>query len=463
MNQKLKKLRKINFTLLLQMPFPHFRRGVFSHLATIDVFGKAVELNFNRSKKSRTRAGGFLTLLFLGFWIWSIYNVGKDIYQRRNPTMTTADVISVDPKPMTINSDLFTIAFGYADPISASHYKNDSIFTLRVSVAKMHRNIHEDGSITLDWTDTVLETETCTPSHFGELASDFAPLQLDQLTCIKKDQPALDPIVIQGAYGSEIWKYLQVLVFPCDPVTSAVTCGTDDELEFYLGGEGYFAAYFTDMAANMKDYEKPITRFQNSIFTLFGNKGYKELYYTVNPVEINTDSGWWTKEETTEYYAKYETITETTTVAVKDTLLKFRMKVSPTSKIYSRSYIKIQEIFAQANGLATVALMVLLFVITPYANLKFNESIINELFEINPSDSFPDPNILPQTKPPAKTKQLQQQTTSVLLSTLAAEKDNKLQGLAPLGSQRPLFDQLPSPRTPDTDRESVPIEARPSS
>ncbi len=70
-----------------------------------------------------------LTLLFLGFWIWSIYNVGKDIYQRKIPKMATADVISVDPKPMTINSDLFTIAFGYADPISASHYKNDSIFT----------------------------------------------------------------------------------------------------------------------------------------------------------------------------------------------------------------------------------------------------------------------------------------------------------------------------------------------
>lgn len=59
------------------------------------------------------------------------------------------------------------------------------------------------------------------------------------------------------------------------------------------------------------------------------------------------------------------------------------MKASTTTKVFSRSYIRIPDIFAQANGLATVNLMVLLSIMAPYANLKFNESIINEVFKIN--------------------------------------------------------------------------------
>jgi len=361
---------------------------LFAHLHHIDLFGKSVELNFNRGKKSRTKAGGFFTLFFFGFWIWSVYNVGKDIYQRQNPTMSTADIIIKDPKPMVVGPDTFTIAFGYSEPVVADHYRNESIFTMRVTLQNMYRNTHPDGSVTLDWSETVLETETCTPEHFGALASRFATLQLDKLLCLKPNQLGTDSISIQGVYESQIFQYLQVSVLACNNLTSSVTCGTPDELEYYLGGQGFFAAYFTDIAVNTKDYEHPTTSYQNSIFTLFGNKGYKELYFMLDHVEIFTDNGWFTTDESKKEYIKFETITETTTMVATEILLNFQMKVATTTKVFSRSYIKIQSILAQANGLATVALMVLLFVMTPYANLKFNESIINELFEINNSSNL---------------------------------------------------------------------------
>jgi len=293
--------------------------------------------------------------------------------------MATADVIVASPKPMKLSPQTFTIAFGYAEPVNAFLYKNDSIFTIKVALQTVYRNIFPNGTLSLDSTNTPLQTETCTEAHFGPYANNFSNIQIDQLICIQQKQ--LDSLTIQGAPDSQIFQFLEVLVIPCDSAIS--TCGTKEELDYYLGGKGHFTAYFTDIAIDTRDYKAPTRGLQNHIFSLFGNKGYKEVFFTLNHVEMLTDSGWFTKDLNTENYVKYDSITETTTTADSNILLKFQMRVSPTTKFISRSYIKIQDIFAQANGLAAVALMVLLFLMTPYSNLKFNESIINELFEIN--------------------------------------------------------------------------------
>ena len=438
---------------------------VFSHLVHIDLFGKSVELNFNKGKKSRTRAGGFFTLFFFGFWIWSVYNVGKDIYQRQEPTMSTADIIIEDPKPMVLSPETFSIAFGYSEPVVADHYMNESIFTMRFTLQNMQRNTHDDGSVTLDWSEKVLETETCTPEYFGSLAERFATLQLDKLLCLKPNQLGADPISIEGVYESKVFQYLQVSVLACNNLTSSVTCGTPDELEYYLGGQGFFAAYFTDIAVNTKDYEHPTTSYQNSIFTLFGNKGYKELYFMLDHVEIFTDIGWFTKDESKKDYIKFETITETTTMVATEILLNFQMKVATTTKVFSRSYIKIQSILAQANGLATVALMVLLFVMTPYANLKFNESIINELFEINnnnntsngkPSPKSDDPpqitfqKNLSQNSPPLKPIRAPDRSDTIALSIISPENE-KYRDMETFSSPRKRLNQAQTTeRYPDS-------------
>jgi len=378
---------------------------------------------------------------------------GKDIYERKNPIMSTADTTDSIPKPMLLGPETFSIAFGYAEPLYGNLYKNDSIFTIKVVLQTVIRTKNSAGIITTNSVDTVLDTEDCTPKHFGESGNQFSDLPLDQLTCIKHK----GPIAIEGAHDSKIWKSLQVSVLPCNSATSSVTCGSDDELDYYLGGKGYFAAYFTDMALNSKDYHDPITGFRNNMFTLFGNKGYKEIYFMLDHVELTTDIGWFTKDLSEESYIKYNGFTETTSADTSDdALLKLSMRISSTTKHVTRSYIKIQDIFAQANGLATVALMALLFVMTPYANLKFNESIINELFEIK-SASIALKNSKPVSSLTRGINQIHKKTNQsdldseegenqgqppntndVLLSIMKEDKD-KNTDFETIGSPRPLL------------------------
>jgi len=62
--------------------------------------------------------------------------------------------------------------------------------------------------------------------------------------------------------------------------------------------------------------------------------------------------------------------------------LDLEIRVSPVTQVYARSYIKIQDIVARANGLTSIALIILLIFVSPYSNLKFYESLINDLFDV---------------------------------------------------------------------------------
>jgi len=283
---------------------------------------------------------------------------------------------------MTINPYTFSFAFGIEDPVYESHYINESIYTIEVTLKHMRRKTSSDGSVELDWTSTTLETETCTESHFGNLGSNFANLQLDALYCLKKEQPGIDAVTIQGMYESDAFDYIQISVKECSNSTSNDTCGTQDELDALLGGGGFFAIYYSNLAINSEDYDDPTTGYRDSGFTMFGNNYYKQLYMWLNHLDIVSDSGWLTESEHTDSFIKPGSIDETVTMKTMSSMLDFQMRVGKVSTVYSRSYIKVQDIAAQANGLTSVVLVLMLIFVTPYSNLKFYESLINALFDV---------------------------------------------------------------------------------
>lgn len=106
----------------------------------------------------------------------------------------------------------------------------------------------------------------------------------------------MDSITIQGVYESTVWKYLQGAILPCDPATSAIICRIQEELDYYLGGQGFFVVYFTDMAVNTKDDEEPTTGYQNRKYVVWESR-VSTIYFLVNHVEISSDVGWFVKDE----------------------------------------------------------------------------------------------------------------------------------------------------------------------
>ena len=351
-------------------------------LNKLDFFGKAVLLKFNGSQKSQTRAGAIFTLLFLTYIIWSIYHVGKDIVLRRDPRTVTSESFQENPEPMIISPETFSFGFGLQNPDTFDHYIDESIYTVEVSHNQQRRVKHDDGNVEAVWTTTSLEVETCTPSHFGNIGEKFINIGLDKILCLKRDQPNMQQIRIQGVFESPTYEYVSVAIKQCFNHTSNGRCASQDKINSLLLG-GWYAVYYPNMAVDPKNYTHPNLKYRDSAFTTVGNNYFKEISMWLSHIEVSSDLGWLTTNEKTSAYIKLDQIKEMTNFRQDpDGFMRFTVRVGKVTQHHSRSYIKVEDISAQVNGLATFGLLAAIIFVVPYSNLKFYESLINELFDI---------------------------------------------------------------------------------
>jgi len=353
----------------------------------VDLFGKPVALNFNGKDKSKSFIGAFFSGLVLLFFVWALYIFSQDMFQKKNPKTIMSQSFHENPAAMVINADTFAFAFGLQDPQTYFHYINSSIYTVEVTRQQLSREVQPDGSLAEIWSSVPLEYETCSTAHFGHLGSKFADIELDELYCLKKDQPALDEIVVQGVFESPVYQYIQASIKACDNATSSVTCGTPKELQHYLGG-GFFATYFTNIAIDPKSYKQPNVTYRDSYYSSLTYPYYKELTLWLNHLEVKSDVGWLLKDEELESFISFEKTVENLNFRQDmGSVLNFVVRVDKIKTHYERSYTKISDVFAEVNGLGAAVIVAFAFILRPFSDIKFNESLINELFEIKTPDT----------------------------------------------------------------------------
>jgi len=353
----------------------------------VDLFGKPVALNFNGKEKSKSFIGAFFSGLVLLFFVWALYIFSQDMFQKKNPKTIMSQSFHENPAAMVINADTFAFAFGLQDPQTYFHYINSSIYTVEVTRQQLSREVQPDGSLAEIWSSVPLEYETCSTAHFGHLGSKFADIELDELYCLKKDQPALDEIVVQGVFESPVYQYIQASIKACDNATSSVTCGTPKELQHYLGG-GFFATYFTNIAIDPKSYKQPNVTYRDSYYSSLTYPYYKELTLWLNHLEVKSDVGWLLKDEELESFISFEKTVENLNFRQDmGSVLNFVVRVDKIKTHYERSYTKISDVFAEVNGLGAAVIVAFAFILRPFSDIKFNESLINELFEIKAPDT----------------------------------------------------------------------------
>lgn len=79
-------------------------------LEMIDIFGKQINLNYNKSNKINSAIGGFFTITLYLLLLVSIWLIGNDITYKENPTSSTEFIIS----PSSIAVDLNISTFHFA-------------------------------------------------------------------------------------------------------------------------------------------------------------------------------------------------------------------------------------------------------------------------------------------------------------------------------------------------------------
>ena len=347
----------------------------------IDLFGKPVELNFNGKDKSRSFTGAAFSIMVFGFVIWSVYHVGMDIILRKSPKTIMSQFFEENPSEMFISNETFNFAFGLQDPDNFFHYIDESIYTVDLYHNALIRTLNPDGTPNLQWITTPLETEICTTEHWGNLGSKFADIELNQLYCIKREQSAMEKIRIQGVFESPIYEYVGIDIHQCVNGQSIQPCQSPDVIKKALSG--FFAVYFNNMAIDPKNFTTPNIDYRDSYFTSISHPYYKEVTLWLSHVEVRSDVGWLTEEQQELNYIQFEKVVENLMFREDmGKVMSFVGRVSKVNTIHERSYTKIQDIFAEINGLAAAAIVATAFFLRPYSNIKFYEGLINELFDV---------------------------------------------------------------------------------
>jgi len=351
----------------------------------VDIFGKPVTLNFNGKSKSKSFIGACFSGLALAFFIWAFFIFSMDMFKKRNPKTITSQSFHENPAAMTISPDTFAFGFGLQEPETSFHYIDETIYTVEVSLNALTREIQADGTVNEVWSGIPLETETCTIKHFGKLGEKFATIELDKLYCLKIDQPAINTLTIEGVFESPVFQYISTTVKACDNSTRPVgssPCVSPDTLKYYLGG-GYFATYFTNLAIDPKNYNDPTIDYRDSYYTSLPYPYYKELALWLTHLEVKSDVGWLTEEVEYQDFITFEKTVENLNFRQDmGSVMTFVVRVDKIKTHYERSYTKISDVFAEVNGLGAAVIVAMAFILQPYSNIKFNESLINELFDI---------------------------------------------------------------------------------
>ena len=392
----------------------------------LDLFGKAVFLNFNGKRKSQTQAGAIFSIFFCVYIAWSVYHVGQDIIRRKEPRTLNFDSYDENPKQMILPSDSFNFGFGLQNPDTLKHFINESIYTVEATHNRQRRIVNPVGAVELDLVSTPLDVERCTTDHFGEIGHHFISIGLNELYCLKKDQSKMNEISIEGVSESDIFEYISVNIRQCN-VTKSL-CAPQKDIDAELAA-GWFAVYYPNIAVDPKNYSNPDLKYRDSLYTTIGNNYFKEITMWLNHLEINSDLGWLTTNKERRDYIQMGDFRELTNFHLSSNgFMRLNVRVAKVKTNYDRSYTKVQDILAEVNGMATLGIIAGLLFVYPYSNLKFYESLINELFDVKMLKKDKDGNLKKKKKQKrnvkAKTEPNDGQTTKKKDINISFSPDN---------------------------------------
>jgi len=350
----------------------------------MDLFGLPVSFNFKGSQKSTSKQGFICTVLIAGFILWAIYNSGRVLFVRKNPSTITYNSFEQDPEKIVINEDTFPVAFGLLTPVTQKYFNfiNETIYKIEVYQNVFKTSKDSDGTVTSQRILLPLETEICTPDHFGRYKSLFSDIPLNSLYCIKKNQTLVDEVALQGTITSTLFNGFSFGVRVCQSSNTTV-CASDAEINSILTGS-WLHLHYPQLAVNPQNVTNPDLIFRQSYVTMLSPSTYKTSVMNLGHVVVSSDMGWLVEDKKVENYVKMAGVTENldTNSNIQGYMLNLLVQLDQLKTNYERNYPKLQDVLAQIQGLVTIVILSVVVLMKPYSHLKFNESLINDIFEV---------------------------------------------------------------------------------
>ena len=337
-------------------------------MKSFDFFGRNFIFSFDQSEKYKTNLGAFFTLLVSVSFIPLFFVFGSDIYQKAVPQVTTSSKVNYYNRT-EINFDLpFAIGmYGTFGTDFKKYFNITTTFTSSVSSSSFTNNL----------TRTKAEFYPCAMSNFPNTQDKFDFLNLNLSYCLNKTYP------LKGYSNTPNQTWIRYEIKECrngSDIICAPQSDIDSTYDYYLT---FFLTY-QDYELTPQNYSFPIKYFLNQRLTPSLHKKFLKRYQIyVQDYTIQTDYGVFGTTFSEINLKKLDYIIEDidyTQLWTKN-IGEIIIFPSENSFLVQRTYIKLQNIFAQVFTIINLFFIVLSLFFNNIYESKMREIFYKKVYE----------------------------------------------------------------------------------
>lgn len=353
----------------------------------LDYYSLNVNLTYNGKEKYSTVFGGLLTLFSIVIVLINAWLIGNDIIKKEEPTVITSDEdLGYTYPNYTISYDNFFLGYFFSD-----HQNNPFEDETVLKVVPIYYTSKYDTNGTLVYEEEELGLISCS-DYFTQNNIQFpmSSAVMEPLKCINNLNHS-----VGGFWTVDYVKYIYFSIYTCRNNTlkpHEKPCKPQEEIENTLT-KLFFNIFYESVMVNAKNYTHPMKRIISEDWYVMQASLFKEIDYHFENYVVKTDTGViFNSDMDVKSSLGFQKIRQDYKVIENDDdndhndnnlIFMFQFYISNKNKIYQRTYIKIQNIFANLGGIIQVTIIVTKFFFNFYVKKKFIIKIMNNLFDFD--------------------------------------------------------------------------------
>jgi hypothetical protein len=348
-------------------------------LHMLDTTGVKPQFLFEGKKNYTTTLGGIISFLNLIIFGLLIYAIGKNFFERTEPSMIQNLIYPERYPNYTLGVDM---NFSYAarlEDFDGNVIKNRNL--VYIDFIYYHYEIQNGIWVLLN--KTLLDYDLCTEKNF-EKPDFYNKLSLNTAYC-----PKLNNLQVGGGWDESYIKYVRMFVRPCyegKVNNKGENCGTEAEYKEIFKNRLFFYNYYQEYFIDPENYEKPMDIIYTNQYFMLDPIIMKKAMFFFRSGTITTDYGWILKDQKSYSKLTYDSlITDSISVSQlpegqKNIIGEIHLKFSKKQEKVLRIYTKIQNLAANVGGMIKVFFTINIFIASFFTSNMMNFNLLNFLF-----------------------------------------------------------------------------------
>jgi hypothetical protein len=350
-------------------------------LNSFDYFGIKPRIYIHENTKYKTTIGAIITLIIYVTITASFLFFGSELIKREKPQILKSEYYYTDPDAYRLDPDNFFFFIGLQDK-DYNYYIDPSIINVQVKSMNVTRYTEKDGSVAYNFEHKILEVEPCNLKlHAYYFNESFAHQPLDNLYCIKPEY--YGDIYMAGYFGESTYNYISVELEMCtNSSNSNVVCKSKEEINKILSG-GFFVMDYVDTIFEPINYHTPNKFVRRDFYTTISNNYFKEIDFFFKNVDYMTDKGTILEDYETKKYLqldRHNEIYDFRPIIGNQVFLQCVLRLSNMKNIYTRKYVKLQDVTAQVGGLVKGLFLIVKIIYINFSHIDYFFNLGDHLF-----------------------------------------------------------------------------------